>query len=157
MPHPSHKAKASPAEYGMALGQRGAADDNQAKPTAGPLARFMARSFLLAGIIAFFAVPVLAQGGTGLSTAPAARQNAHAEHWTFGAGWECYKGYQTGDGGACAKIIVPKGGYPSPSGDGWRCLRGYIRVDDICLEVVVPENKFVAGDASLILSPRKRT
>lgn len=156
LPHPSCKGAAATDEDGMALAQWGPSDGRQTKQKAAPRAHMNARFFLLAGIVAFFAFPVLAQGGTGLSSALAAAQKVSVDRRTYGVDWECSQRKQTGVGDACATIIVPEGGRLSPSGEGWQCLEGYIRVDDICLEVIAPNVLNIAVDAFSILTPSTR-
>jgi len=43
---------------------------------------------------------------------------------------------------ACVAIEVPEGGFLDPLGERWRCLRGLIKVDDTCQEIVLPANAY---------------
>ena len=156
LPHPGCKGPAATDEDGVALGQWGPSDDRQTKQKAAPLVRLNARFLLLAGIIAFFAGPVLAQGGTGLSFVLASAQEVTMDRRTYGVDWECSQGKQTAVDDTCATITVPEGGHLSPSGQGWQCLEGYIRVDDICLEVIAPEVRNITVDAFSTLTPSTR-
>lgn len=138
-----------------------------------PLAKFFARLAVVAGLIASMAFPVVAQDGTRPIPANAqpksygegwecdrgyrrdgdkclsviVPENAYATNRTYGAGWECLHGFQEVDDAACLEVVVPEGGYLDPSGQRWRCLRGYIKVDGICLEVVVPDNAYLSADS----------
>ena len=84
-------------------------------------------------------------------------ENAYATNRTYGSGWACLHGYREVDSVSCLEVIVPDGGYLDPSGNSWSCHRGYMKVDDICLEIVLPSNAYLAdrktdGNASGILS-----
>ena len=48
---------------------------------------------------------------------------------------------------SCLEVIVPDGGYLDPSGNSWSCHRGYMKVDDICLEIVLPPNPYLADNS----------
>lgn len=70
--------------------------------------------------------------------------NAYATNRTYGAGWECLHGFREVGGTMCVKVDVPEGGYLDPSGTSWRCHRGYMRVDDLCEQIILPPNSYLA-------------
>ena len=74
-------------------------------------------------------------------------QNAYATNRSYGSGWQCLHSFRRTDDAACVAVEVPEGGFLDPSGERWRCLRGYIKVDDTCQEIVLPANAYLA-DAS---------
>ena len=74
-------------------------------------------------------------------------ENAYSTNRSYGSGWQCRHGFRITDEAACVAVEVPEGGFLDPSGKRWRCLRGYIKVDDICREIVLPANAYLA-DAS---------
>ena len=65
-----------------------------------PLARLIARTAAIAGVIASFAFPVLAQDGTGPMP-----QNAQAR--SYGGGWICDLGYRV-EGAECLPLDIPE-------------------------------------------------
>ncbi|WP_170430375.1 hypothetical protein [Ruegeria arenilitoris] len=71
--------------------------------------------------------------------------NAYRTNRTYGSGWACMHGFVEVGGTSCTEVIVPEGGYLDPSGERWRCLRGYTRVDDSCQEIVVPDNAYLTN------------
>ena len=74
--------------------------------------------------------------------------NAYKTNRTYGAGWECVHGFRNADGGSCVEVVVPTGGFLDPSGARWNCLRGYLKVDEVCREVVVPENAYLTDNTA---------
>lgn len=70
-------------------------------------------------------------------------ENAYETKRAYGAGWECYHGFREVDDVACVAVAVPEGGYLDPSGKRWLCSRGFLKVDETCQEVIVPENAFL--------------
>lgn len=74
-------------------------------------------------------------------------QNAYDTNRSYGSGWECLHGFRRTDDAACIAVEVPEGGNLDPSGERWRCLRGNIKVDYTCQEIVLPANAYLA-DAS---------
>ncbi len=74
-------------------------------------------------------------------------ENAYETNRTRGSGWECHHGYREVEGTACVAVLVPDGGFLDPSGERWHCLRGFVKIDDICQEVVVPENGYLVDAA----------
>ena len=70
-------------------------------------------------------------------------KNAFETNRSYGAGWECMRGFREINGSTCVAIVVPEGGYLDPSGQRWRCLRGYIKVADTCQEIVFPANAYL--------------
>lgn len=74
-------------------------------------------------------------------------QNAYDTNRSYGSGWECLHGFRRTGEAACVAVEVPEGGFLDPSGERWRCLRGYIKVDDTCQEIVLPANAYLV-DAS---------
>ena len=74
-------------------------------------------------------------------------QNAYETNRSYGSGWECLHGFRGTDEAACVAVEVPEGGFLDPSGERWRCLRGYIKINDTCQEILVPANAYLA-DAS---------
>jgi hypothetical protein len=77
-----------------------------------PLARLIAKTAVIAGVIASFAFPVLAQDGTGLIP-----QDAQAPSY--------------GDG--CIAIDLPENAYLDRSGNRWSCNRGFRLSDGACI------------------------
>ena len=69
-------------------------------------------------------------------------QNAYNTNRSYGSGWECLHGFRRTDEPACVAIEVPEGGFLDPLGERWRCLRGLIKVDDTCQEIVLPANAY---------------
>lgn len=80
-------------------------------------------------------------------SAVTAPENAYKTNRTYGPGWECLHGFRTVEGTACVAVVVPDGGFLDPSGLRWHCLRGFLKVDDRCQKVIVPENAYLV-DAS---------
>ncbi len=72
-------------------------------------------------------------------------ENAYPTNRTYGSGWACLHGFVEVGGTSCTEVIVPEGGYLDPSGERWRCLRGYTRIDDSCQEIVVPDNAYLTN------------
>lgn len=70
-------------------------------------------------------------------------ENAYGTNRTYGLGWECLHGFREVGKVACLAVAVPDGGFLDPSGERWHCLRGFLKVDDTCLEVVLPENAYL--------------
>lgn len=103
-----------------------------------PLARLIARTAAIAGVMASFAFAVLAQDGTGPMP-----QNAQAR--SYGAGWACDLGYQV-DGAECLALDIPEHAYPTGRsyGTGSECIRGYEEVSGTsCNPILVPANAFL--------------
>ena len=71
-------------------------------------------------------------------------QNAYNTNRTYGSGWECLHGFRITEEAACVAVEVPAGGFLDPSGERWRCLRGYTKVDDACREIVLPANAYLS-------------
>lgn len=71
-------------------------------------------------------------------------QNAYETNRAYGSGWECLHGFRETDRTACVPVEVPAGGFLDPSGERWRCLRGYTKVDDACQEIELPENAYLS-------------
>lgn len=69
-------------------------------------------------------------------------ENASAK--SYGNGWECLHGLRRTDEIACVAVELPEGGFFDPSGEQWRCLRGHIKLDDACQEIVRPANAYLA-------------
>lgn len=74
-------------------------------------------------------------------------RNAYDINRSYGSGWECLHGFRGTDEAACVAVDVPEVGFLDPSGERWRCLSGYIKVDDTCHEIVLPANAYLV-DAS---------
>ena len=74
-------------------------------PTRHPLARLIARTAVIAGAIASFAFPVLAQDGTG-------PMPENAEPRRYGSGWVCNLGYRV-EGAECLALDIPEHAYPT--------------------------------------------
>lgn len=104
-----------------------------------PLARLIARMAVIAGVIASFGFPVLAQDGTGPMP-----QNAQAR--SYGAGWVCDLGYRV-DGAECLALDIPEHAYPTGRsyGTGWTCDRGYAVVARGCMPIAVPANAYLTN------------
>ena len=75
-------------------------------------------------------------------------QNAYETRRSYGSGWECQHGYRLVDDVSCVAVAVPEGGYLDPSGERWKCLRGFVRFEDTCQEILVPENAYLAESYS---------
>ena len=75
-------------------------------------------------------------------------ENAYATNRTYGVGWECLHGFQEVNDASCRKVFVPEGGYLDPSGRSWNCLRGYMKADDLCLEIDLPANAYLDDTSS---------
>jgi hypothetical protein len=73
----------------------------------------------IATLLAVWAVPVLAQDGTGPMP-----ENAEAR--SYGSGWDCSLGYRL-NGEDCVAIDVPENAYATGQsyGSGWACRRDY--------------------------------
>ena len=74
--------------------------------------------------------------------------NAYETNRTYGSGWECHHGFREVDETACVAVVVPDGGFLDPSGERWRCLRGFVKVNDACQEVLVPENAYLVDGSN---------
>ncbi|MEP3941894.1 MAG: hypothetical protein ABJM63_11255, partial [Anderseniella sp.] len=74
-------------------------------------------------------------------------QNAYDTKRSYGSGWDCLHGSRTTDTETCIAVAVPEGGFLDPSGKRWECLRGYVKVDDSCQEIVLPAHAYLV-DAS---------
>jgi hypothetical protein len=70
-------------------------------------------------------------------------KNARPTNRPYGRGWECYRGFVEADDTECIKIDVPPHAYLVPSGDRWRCSRGYRTVGSSCELVLVPEHGYL--------------
>lgn len=139
-----------------------------------PLARLMARTAVIAGVIASFGFPVLAQDGTGPMP-----QNAQARSYgagwvcdlgyrvdgaeclaldipehanptgrSYGTGWECDRGYEEVSGTSCNPIPVPANAFLRSSGYDWQCERGFRQERDACVSIVLPDNAYLTDDTS---------
>lgn len=103
-----------------------------------PLARLIARTAVTAGMIAFFAIPVLGQDGTG-------PMPLNAQSRSFGGGWVCDLGYRV-EGAECLALEIPEHAYPNGRsyGTGWACGRGYEEVSGkFCNPIPMPANAFL--------------
>ena len=74
-------------------------------------------------------------------------ENAYSTNRSYGSGWECFHGFQIKDEIECSLVDVPEGGYLEPSGKSWRCLRGYVKIDDACHEIILPANSYLADSS----------
>ena len=72
-------------------------------------------------------------------------ENAYPTNRTYGPGWDCHYGFRVSDQTTCVAVIVPDGGFLDPSGERWRCSRGFLKIDDTCQEIVVPANAYLAA------------
>lgn len=70
-------------------------------------------------------------------------ENAFKTGSTYGAEWQCKRGYAERDGG-CQKVEIPAHGYLDAYGDRWKCERGYRRANNDCVEITVPDNAFLS-------------
>ena len=103
-----------------------------------PLARLIARTAAIAGVIASLAFPVLAQDGTG-------PMPENAQPRSYGSGWVCDLGYRV-EGNECLALDIPEHAYPTGRsyGTGWECDRGYEEVGGTsCNPIPVPANAFL--------------
>lgn len=139
-----------------------------------PLARLIARTAAIAGVIASFAFPVLAQDGTG-PMPENAQPRSYGGGWvcdigyrvegaeclpldipehayptgrSYGTGWECNRGYEEVDGTSCNPIPVPANAFLRSSGYDWQCERGFRQEDEACVPIVLPERAYLKDDAS---------
>jgi len=71
-------------------------------------------------------------------------ENAYATKRIYGSGWACQRGYRAVGEVSCAAVVVPDGGYLDASGERWRCLRGFFKSGNLCEEIVLPENAYLA-------------
>ena len=74
-------------------------------------------------------------------------ENAYSTNRSYGLGWECFHGFRIKDEVECSLVDVPEGGYLDPSGERWRCLRGYVKIDDTCQEIILPANSYLADSS----------
>lgn len=83
-----------------------------------PLARLIARTAVMAGVIASFGFPVLAQHGTG-------PMPGNAQPRSYGSGWVCDLGYRQ-EADECLALDIREHAYPTGRsyGTGWECDRG---------------------------------
>lgn len=72
-------------------------------------------------------------------------ENAFETKQSYGPGWECHHGFRRSDDIACVAVVVPEGGFLGPSGERWHCLRGYLKIDDMCQEITLPANAFLTN------------
>lgn len=139
-----------------------------------PLARLIARTAAIAGVIASFAFPVLAQDGTG-PMPENAQPRSYGGGWvcdlgfrvegaeclpldipehayptgrSYGTGWECDRGYEEVDGTSCNPIPVPANAFLRSSGYDWQCERGFRQEDEACVPIVLPERAYLTDDHS---------
>lgn len=108
------------------------------EPTRHPLARLVAKTAVMAGVIASFAFPVLAQDGTG-------PMPKNAQPYAYGGGWDCDLGFRV-QGVECLALDIPEHAYPTGSsyGSGWACDRGYSEMEGTsCNPIPVPANAFL--------------
>jgi len=71
--------------------------------------------------------------------------NAHLTGGMYGRGWDCERGFRLVDE-SCVAVAVPEDAYLDSSGEGWKCNRGYLRVnavDATCHAIQVPANAFL--------------
>ncbi|WP_322786401.1 hypothetical protein [Pseudophaeobacter arcticus] len=139
-----------------------------------PLARMIARTAVISGVIASFAFSVLAQDGSGPMPQNAqARsygggwicelgyrvegaeclaldipENAYPTGRSYGTGWECGRGYEEVNGTSCNSIRVPANAFLRSYGNDWQCERGYRQEGDGCLSIVLPEHAYLTEDSS---------
>jgi hypothetical protein len=139
-----------------------------------PLARLIAKTAVIAGVIASFAFPVLAQDGTGpIPENAQARsygsgwvcdfgyrvegaeclaldipEHAHPTGRSYGTGWECDRGYKQVNGTSCNPIPVPANAFLRSYGDDWQCERGFRQTRDGCLSIVLPEHAYLTEGSS---------
>jgi hypothetical protein len=144
------------------------------EPTRHPLARLIAMTAVMAGVIAFFAFPVLAQDGTG-PMPENAQPRSYGGGWvcdlgyrvdgaeclaldipehanptgrSYGTGWECDRGYEEVSGTSCNPIPVPANAFLRSSGYDWQCERGFRQERDACVPIVLPEHAYLTEDSS---------
>lgn len=72
-------------------------------------------------------------------------ENAYETKRTYGSGWECLHGFRQTNESECAAVIVPDGGFLDPSGLRWHCLRGFVKLDDTCQKIDLPENAYLSN------------
>ena len=140
-----------------------------------PLARLIARTAAIAGVIASLAFPVLAQDGTG-PMPENAQPRSYGSGWvcdlgyrvegdeclaldipehayptgrSYGTGWECDRGYEEVGGTSCNPIPVPANAFLRSYGDDWQCERGFRQERDGCLSIVLPEHAYLTEDSSV--------
>ncbi len=73
--------------------------------------------------------------------------NAYSTNRTYGRGWECLHGFQFDGSAGCVKVFVPMGGFLDSSGERWQCLRGFSKLGETCVELVVPTNAYLVDSA----------
>jgi len=69
--------------------------------------------------------------------------NSYKTGSTYGAEWQCNRGFSERDG-VCQEVKIPEHGFLDAYGDRWKCERGYRRERDECVVIVVPENAFLS-------------
>ncbi|WP_147277363.1 hypothetical protein [Rhodovulum sp. 12E13] len=137
-----------------------------------PLARLIARTAAIAGVIASLAFPVLAQDGTGPMSENAQPrsygsgwvcdlgyrveaadclaidipENAYATGRSYGSGWACRRGYEEAGGTSCAAIPMPENAFLRSSGYDWQCDRGYRQDRETCVPIVLPDYAYLTDD-----------
>ncbi len=83
----------------------------------------------------------------GQCVAIAVPENGYPTNQSYGVGWECQHGFQEANGNTCVEVSVPEGGYLDPSGEQWKCLRGFRRVGNACQEIELPDHAYLSEDA----------
>jgi hypothetical protein len=139
-----------------------------------PLARLIAGTAVIAGAVASFAFPVLAQDGTG-PMPENAQPRSYGGRWTcdlgyrvegaeclaldipehayptgrsYGSGWACDRGYEEVAGRSCNPIPMPANAFLRSSGYDWQCERGFRQERDACVPIVLPEYAYLTEDIS---------
>ena len=80
-------------------------------------------------------------------TAVIVPENAYPTGRSYGSGWDCLHGYQDNGGKTCIEVTVPDGAYLDPSGERWKCQRGYKKNYNRCEKVPVPEHAYLASSS----------
>ncbi|MEQ9199669.1 MAG: hypothetical protein RLN80_06740, partial [Rhodospirillales bacterium] len=73
--------------------------------------------------------------------------NAFPTGLTYGKGWDCNYGYTEETGDVCERVKVPENGFLDPSGNRWRCLRGFVKAGDLCQQIKIPLNGYLTDDS----------
>jgi hypothetical protein len=97
-----------------------------------------------------FLLPAVSAVGAQRSGPVVVPDNAYANGFSFGTGWECSFGYDDKDA-ICIAIDVPDNGYLNSRGNGWKCDRGYHLAgfaSKECSEIKVPANAYLAESSS---------
>ena len=78
-----------------------------------------------------FGLGLVLAGGSAVAWAESVAPPPHAHARTFGAGWECDRGYRK-SGELCTALTIPRTAHLDSSGNDWICDPGYERKVETC-------------------------